>query len=166
MYGTEAGSLVYAALVGNATWPLLTLDEREAALQVGTTYLDGTYRIKFSGSKVGARAQVDEWPRTGATDMNGDAIDSGSVPQEAITANYEAAFRQGAAPGSLTPDYDPLTAQVIREKFDVFETQWATPQPDPDRGKYGQPIYSVIDNIIRPILTSPLGVSEPAFLVV
>lgn len=165
-YGSDAGSLAYALSVGNTAWPLLTPDVRDAARVVATQYIDGTYITRFGGSKVGGRTQLEQWPRTGATDYNGDAIDSGSVPLEAENATYEAAFRQGATPGSLSPDYSPLTSNVIKKKFDVFETQWAAPDPNATRGQYGQPVYTVIDQIIRPILTSPLTTFTPAFLVV
>lgn len=78
-----------------------------AALIVASEWLDASFRDGFAGLKVGLRAQIREWPRTGAVDIYGYAISQLSVPQEMNEATYQTALRQLQSPGSLTVDFTP-----------------------------------------------------------
>jgi len=78
--------------------------EIEAALLVASEYIDNKYRLQFPGEKTGLRAQVREWPRTGAYDWWRYSIATDEIPLEVKNATYEAASRQLASPGSLLVD--------------------------------------------------------------
>lgn len=102
-YGTFAGFQAYWLARGTAVTAYLQ-PAVEAALLVASEYLDMSYRNGFSGRKIGLRAQVREWPRSGATDINWYPIPVDAVPIECEYATYEIALRQLQAPGSLLTD--------------------------------------------------------------
>jgi len=133
-------------------------EDKEAALIRGSQYIDSKYRKKFTsgrwmslfpGTKTGGRGQALEWPRTGATDYDGNPIPDDEVPVEVEYATYEAAIRELSSPGSLSPDYVP-SKLVKRQKVDVIEREFFEP------GELGSapstPVVSVIDNLIAPVL--------------
>lgn len=95
----------------------------EAALRRATAWIDATYRTRFPGSRVNGRGQALEWPRAGAADAEGYAIDADAIPIEVVRATIEAAVRELAAPQSLTPDIS-LASQVKREKVGSIEVEY------------------------------------------
>ena len=74
---------------------------------VASEWLDARFRDMFPGRKTNGRSQEREWPRTGASDEEGYAIDSLTVPVEVKHAAYEALRREAATPGILSKDYTP-----------------------------------------------------------
>lgn len=74
---------------------------------VASEWLDARFREVFPGRKTNGRSQEREWPRTGASDNEGYAIDSTTVPIEVKHATYEALRREAATPGILSKDYTP-----------------------------------------------------------
>lgn len=78
-----------------------------AALIIASEWLDGSFRHRFPGYKVGMRAQEREWPRTNVHDSHGYPVSSLSVPIEIEQATYEAAYRHLQEPGSLQVDFAP-----------------------------------------------------------
>ena len=114
----------------------------------GSEYIDQAFRDGFPGTKTGLRAQLREWPRTSATDTEGNAIDVNTVPDEVIYASYEAALRELVTPGSLLPDYNP-GKQKKRVKADVIEVEYNAPHGVAS----SLPVISVIRGIIAPVLT-------------
>lgn len=169
-YGTDAGADAYHLERGNADWAMGTQSERTAARIRASQYIDGRYRLEvspgiwismFSGKRTGARAQADEWPRTGATDIDGNAIPEAEVPIEVLNATYEAASRELAEAGSLSPDYT-ASQQVTKEKVDVLEVTYADTSSDGGgltQGPPNMPSVPAIDFIIAPVLG--LGGSNP-----
>lgn len=160
-YGDLAGADAYHTARGNAGWTGTEAD-KNAALLRASVYVDsfaqrqiapGVYAATFSGTRVGGRAQVRQWPRTGATDAEGLPIASDSVPIEVVYATYEAALRELVAPGSLNPDYVPATA-VKRERVDVLEVEYATPATAADGSPPTRPIVSVILDLLAPLFSS------------
>ena len=97
MYGTVDGYEAYHLARGR------TVTGSEADLLTASEWLDGTYRTRFPGLKVGQREQVREWPRTGVTDRYGYAVSSESVPIEIENATYEAAYRVDELNVDFTP---------------------------------------------------------------
>lgn len=87
-----------------ATHPHATVLEKGL---VASEWLDARYRSMFGGLKTGGRAQEREWPRTGASDIEGYSIDSTVVPPEVKYATYEALRREIDTPGILAKDYTP-----------------------------------------------------------
>ncbi|WP_420465611.1 DnaT-like ssDNA-binding protein [Panacagrimonas sp.] len=161
-YGNLTDAAAYHVDRGNAAWDALTSTAQEAALVRASQYIDGRYRWRlmsgrwqsmFRGTKTGGRAQILEWPRTGATDYEGNEIGSTEVPTEVEYATYEAALREAADPGSLSPDYT-ASAQAIREKVGPVEVQYgemkATDNTTPNR-----PVIPLIDEIIAPLVFRP-----------
>lgn len=76
----------------------------EQALVRGTFYVDAHYRRRFPGTRASGRDQELEWPRSDATDLDGETIDSDIIPVEIRNAVCEAALRELETPGSLSPD--------------------------------------------------------------
>ncbi|KAG1322096.1 hypothetical protein G6F63_013518 [Rhizopus arrhizus] len=106
----------------------------------------------FPGVRTAGRGQPNEWPRTGAVDYDGDPIQPDEVPDEVERGAYEAALRELASPGSLSPDY-VATEAVTKEKVGPIEVTYA------DSTAAGQvpnrPVVPAIDEILAPLLRTP-----------
>lgn len=162
MYGTLVDAGTYHADRGNVAWAAGSAPDRTAALVRATDYIDGRYRHRlksgrwqsmFPGERTAGRGQANEWPRTGATDYDGNEIASDEVPIEVKHATYEAALRELTVPGSLSPDFVP-SGQVIREKVDVVEIGYAAPVPT-GNSTPNRPVIPMIDEIIAPVVLRP-----------
>lgn len=168
MYGELSGARAYHAARGNAAWASASDDDLNSALLRASVYIDSRYRHQyptgawvsmFSGAKTGGRNQEREWPRSGASDYEGNSIPADDVPLEVVHATYEAAERERAIPGSLSPDYVPSQI-AIKEKVGPIEVQYMTGSS----GNPVRPIVSAIDEIIAPVI---IGSSlSPGVLVV
>lgn len=169
LYGTLDGANAYHVAHGNAAWTG-TDELKTAALVRGSAYVDslgrqqmqpsGYWRTLWPGTKTGGRAQALDWPRTGASDYEGNAIGPNEVPIEVQHATYEAALRELVAPGSLTPDYVPA-AQVKREKAGPWEEEYFEPGAGVNPN---QPVISTILDLLAPLLGARLV--PPAIVVV
>lgn len=166
IYGTVSDADAYHLARGNAAW---TGDNavKTAALQRATDYIDGRYRkmtaggcwvSMFRGARTDGRAQDLEWPRTGATDGEGNEIPDDEVPVEVEHATYEAALRELADPGSLSPTFTP-SQQVTREKVGPVEVAYAEGQGS-GAMPANRPVVPAIDDIIAGLLCElpPLAV--------
>ena len=83
-------------------------------LLVASEWIDGVFRNRFEGYKVGQRSQVREWPRYGPVDRDGYHVPSDFVPIEIEWATYEAAYRESQATGSLIKDFTPPEYRSVR----------------------------------------------------
>lgn len=129
IYGSIAGADAYALSIGNTAWGALSTDAKNAALVLGSAYvdsyakryIDAEYRCwwTFIGQKAEGWSQEREWPRKGALD-----IPPYIIPTQIEYATYEAAIREATNPGSLNPDID-RTALVKSEKVDVLQVTYA-----------------------------------------
>lgn len=120
----------------------------DSALRRATTWLDGTYRPRFPGIRAHGRNQALQWPRSGATDADGNQIAIDEIPREIIAAACEAAIREYATPGALSPD---VTLGEIITSASV--TGAVSVQYKAEGGIEGQrPIATVIDDILAPLL--------------
>lgn len=161
MYGTLEGADAYHQARGNTAWAIGPDDARKAALVRATDYIDGRYRVMmatgrwvsmFPGVRTAGRGQANEWPRTGARDNDGNALPVDQVPVEVERATYEAALRELASPGSLSPDFVASEA-VTKEKVGPIEVTYAeaaTGDQPPNR-----PAIPLIDGILGPLLRTP-----------
>lgn len=180
-YGSISAWKAYAAERGQASIASTADVDLTAALVRGSEWLDGRYRDRFAGVKSGGRAQVREWPRRPATptqdnnrdrmlsgdyprtgygyglypatvfDRDGNPIAVDEVPAEIIKATYEAAYRELATPGYLSPDY-VAAQQVASESVGPVSTSYAqvsAPGPDSIR-----PVLTVIDDILAPLIAA------------
>lgn len=148
-YGTVEGLEAYAALTGRTITPGANL---EAALYNASLYIDGTYWEDFCGEPAGPDAA---FPRKGQTD----------IPERLVNAAYEAALMWINDNGALSFS-GSQGGQVIKEKVDVIEVQYASPQAGGDVVVDGTPRFSVIEGLLRPLLCRlPDGVGGRAFVV-
>lgn len=149
-YGSLEEATAYMAARGYA-WTGSDAD-KEAALLRGSEYVDSLGLVKpcfWVGSKTGGRAQVRQWPRTGAVDGFGEPIANDEVPQEIIEASYQAAYRELASPGSLSPDY--IASDTFKSaKVGPLEVTYATSS---DGSIPTKPVVSVINDLIGPLMT-------------
>lgn len=171
-YGTVHGADDYHASRGNSAWTDADDHLKLPALVRGSWYIDSRYRWRypggvfyaslFSGEKTGGRAQELEWPRTGATDYTGEALDPDVVPREVEFATYEAAVRELVSPGSLSPDF-VSTSAVKKEKVGPVEVEYSFTTSD-SCWPPNYPIIPTIDGLIAPVLIA--GFLGPAVAVV
>ena len=112
-YASLAEALAYHAARGNAAWAASTDPLREPALRRATAWLDGRYHARWPGYPINGRAQALDWPRRGAADRDGYVIEVTTIAPEIVAATCEAALRELAAPGSLSPDVTAGTAKVL-----------------------------------------------------
>lgn len=120
---------------------------QEAALRRATAYLDSTFRGRFIGRRVNGRAQALEWPRRNAYDAaNEEYLALDEVPQEIITATCEAAVRELAEPGSLSPDLERGGA-IKSIKAGSVGIEYAGNAP-------ASTTFTVIDNAVAGLLVS------------
>lgn len=170
-YGTVAAADAYHTARANAGW---TGDDmaKQAALIRASAYIDGKYQQQnscgrwesmFSGVKAGGRAQELQWPRTGATDNEGAPILPDEVPTEIEKAAYEAALREIAIPGSLSPDYVASEA-IKRQKVDVLEIEYQA-SADASSGVPTRPVLTVVDELVAPLLRSTRACGIAVFVV-
>lgn len=106
-YGDAAGFKAYWLARGDITAATMDNTAIEAALLVASEWIDQSFRMQFGGDKVGQRAQIREWPRNGAIDIDNHYIASDAIPREVLAATYEATFRQMTTPGVFFKDYTP-----------------------------------------------------------
>jgi hypothetical protein len=146
-YSTIIAAGVYHTDRGNTTWT--GADELlNAAMLRGSEYIDQAYRSAFPGFKTLLREQLREWPRSDATDVEGNWLDASEVPIEVMNATYEAALRELVSPGSLLPDYTPVGLQK-KVKVDVIEVEYLLP----NGAQASLPVIPIINGILEPILT-------------
>lgn len=163
-YGSLAAADTYHADRGNATWAAASEADREAALLRASAYIDARYRERlrsgrwvsmFTGAKTDGRAQTDEWPRTGATDYEGNAIADDVVPLEVEQATYEAALIEVVTPGALSPAYDASKQRtaVSVGPVSVSYADTAGSQNGMDgHSPPNRPTYPFIDELLAPVL--------------
>ena len=122
-YGDNAGFTAYAEAAGYVIPDGTTDPQISAARQRGSLVID-RFEPRFSGSRTGGFAQVNSWPRTGASTYYGEAIPSGIVPEAVVNASYEAAFLELTNPGSLSPVVTG-SSTVKREKVGSLEVEYS-----------------------------------------
>lgn len=111
-YATIEAIRAYAVKVG-ASFPITGSDgpsteaaiaAAEAAARRATAAIDGTYGSRFIGVPASA-SQALEWPRSDAW-YRGEELPDDTIPQKIVEATAEAAIRELAEPGVMSPDLD------------------------------------------------------------
>ncbi|MGV1787366.1 MULTISPECIES: DnaT-like ssDNA-binding protein [Agrobacterium] len=123
-YGDNAGFTAYAEAAGYVIPDGTTDPQISAARQRGSLVID-RFEPRFSGMRTEGFAQVNAWPRTGASTYYGEAIPSDFVPMAVVNASYEAAFLELTNPGILSPVVTG-SSTVKREKVGSLEVEYAT----------------------------------------
>ena len=146
-YGTEAGLAAYATATGR------TLSGDAAILLSSATYyIDGTYWHMFKGSP----ASDDNYFEP--------------APDRVVNATYEAALLVDGNPTALTVAgvTNNGSGAVASEKVDVISVSYHAPSGKNTSGDTvvdNAPRYSVIENILRPLLKRYYGADAAAFVV-
>lgn len=131
--------------------------DAEAAARRATTWLDATFRARFPGRKANGRSQALEWPRVDACDASGEAIASDEVPNEIVSALCEAAIREKASPGSLSPDVTPGKVKKSAKVGDIA-VEYAVGSGTVSEQR---PVATVINDILGSLLKGSSGYSVP-----
>lgn len=152
-YVSVADCVAYAAANG-----LTFSDDPEAtaeqALRRATAWIDATYRNRFPGVRSHGRTQALEWPRGWAEDANCYAISATEVPPEVVNATCEAAIRELAEPGLLSPDLE-RGGDIKRLKAGSVEIEYGAAAPT-------STTFAAIDNALSSILKARTAYSGRA----
>lgn len=128
--------------------------------QRGSTYIDGLYGPRFSGSPTGGFAQERAWPRIGAC-AYGSAISDSVIPDAVVQASYHAAYAEATSPGSLSASGSEAS-RVKRERVEgAVEVEYQSTSGEFSAASL-TPIFTVIEGLLAPFLTQP----APGILVV
>lgn len=145
----------YRAYCGNVGHVLTgkTDQELEQALRRGTTWLDGTYGLRFIGEPASAD-QALEWPRKNAV-WRGSELPATSMPRQIKNALCEAAWRESIAPGSLAPDYVG-SEKVKRTRKKVGDLEKEIEYADSASTKEASvPVFAAIDGLLIGLVRTP-----------
>lgn len=168
IYGTRTDADTYHSDRGNSAWGAALEADRDAALARATDYIDGrywrrlptgAYTSAFPGKPTAAAiSNGRQWPRSGAKDGYGNALPDTAVPDAVQRATFEAALRELAAPGSLSPDFVPAD-RVTEERIGALGVKYVDPYRGRRDGEVAEamrtpnrPIVPMIDEILAPIL--------------
>ena len=125
--------------------------DAEAAARRAQVWLNGQYRAHLTGRKTNGRDQAQEYPRINSHDNQcpPDYLESDEIPIEWKQAHCEAAIREKADPGALSPDVTP-GAIVKRERVEgVVDVEYASQSASVGSQR---PISTVIDDILGSLL--------------
>lgn len=151
-YGTDAEAQAYWTAAG------YTVPDGNvtAARQRGSVYVDGTYGWRFPGQPTGGADQDRAWPRTGATDVYGNAIGTDVIPQAVVNASYEAALLELQSAGSLSSVVSNAGRVTMERVEGAVTVQYASPGAGADIVSDNTPISTLIAGILYPIIGSSL----------
>jgi hypothetical protein len=145
-YVSENDATTYHLDRDNDDWHAYSgTEDKEAALVRATAAIDGMFRSSFPGYKKLSRDQSLEWPRSYAYDIEGNLIDSDSLPRELVQATCEAALRELQDPGCMAPDLE-RGGDVRRMKAGSVEIEYGA-------GSQARTAYTILAQILGPILT-------------
>lgn len=97
-------------------WTAASVDKRERALRVATTWLDATLAQRW----LGERKENDQrlaWPRTGVYDLERVSVASNAIPEALEAATAEAAAAYLVNPDDIEPGSDDAS-DVSEETID------------------------------------------------
>lgn len=143
-YISEAELDDYAGAIGATPGGL----SAEEAIVRATLWIDATFGSRYPGTRLNGRAQALGWPRTGATDVAGNAVDADSVPVEIKRATAAAALLETTTSGAL---FLPADFAVKREKLEGLEVEYAIPDSSLS-GSVTAPWRSIVDGLLLPLL--------------
>lgn len=125
----------------------------DGAVRTATRYIDGAYRYRFSGLRLRQRDQALEWPRQSAVAMGQYPIGYNEIPRELKGAVCEAAVRELANPGTLSPD---VSAPVTSVRADTVSVDFG------GAGYTAAQSFMAIDMLLVPILMPMSALSGKA----
>ena len=146
-YAEVADADAYHSARGNSLWTETSTSPdqgKTAALIRATQSLDAIYRSRFPGYKTNGRDQSLEWPRTEATDNEGEEIAEDEIPTEIINAVCEFALRELIEAGSTMPDLD-RGGNAKRIKAGSVEIEWGA-------NASANTVFQTVDGILAGLL--------------
>lgn len=120
-YGTRAGFIAHAANYYGVA--VDDVDASDVPMRAAFAYLNG---LNWDGSKTHGRNQAGALPREDLEDCDGIDIGDTEIPSEAILAQYDLAYVEFTAPGTLSPSGSIRDSLISKEKVDVIEVQYDT----------------------------------------
>lgn len=123
----------------------------EGAARRSFTWLNGTYRSRFTGRRTNGRAQAGEFPRIDCHDNQcpPEYLATDEIPQEIIDAQCEAAIREKASPGALSPD---VVVGKIKKSVAVSGAVSVEYAVGTGGVQDQRPVATVIDDILASLL--------------
>lgn len=134
----------YHALRGNSAWAAASDADQQYAIIRATQAVDSVYKGKWKGNPTEYGTQELEWPRSGVT-VGSTSIDDDVIPAAIKKAVCEAALRELASPGSMTPDLD-RGGEIKRVKADVVEVEYMD-------GANSTTTFTAIDGLLADLVT-------------
>lgn len=144
----------HGGLATSDEWTALTVLQKEAALRLATSYMDGAYRWK--GSIVRATQALD-WPRQDVVDDEGRQIAENAVPiavreacAELALQNHRQALNQSTTLSGVVRRQ--RVGPIEREFFEAGQQSVRTTVHGGDRQ------FDYVDNLLRPyivLVTTP-----------
>ena len=136
IYGSSAGmaTFINGRFSPEATkWRLLSADDKARTLVSASQALDARL---WQGSKTVSSQPLD-WPRTDVVDENNASVDSATVPDRVVEAEYELALMIGTKPGVQTQANAGSNVKMLKAgpvDIEYFRpTDGVNAQPFPDR---------------------------------
>ena len=137
-------ALAYHSLRGNSAWAAASDADQQYAIIRATQAVDSIYKGKWKGTPTEYGTQELEWPRSGVT-VGSTSIDDDVIPVAIKKAVCEAALRELASPGSMTPDLD-RGGEIKRVKADVVEVEYMD-------GANSTTTFTAIDGLLADLVT-------------
>lgn len=137
-------ALAYHALRGNSAWAAASDADQQYAIIRATQAVDSIYKGKWKGEPTEYGTQELEWPRSGVA-VGSANIDDNVIPAAIKKAVCEAALRELASPGSMTPDLD-RGGEIKRVKADVVEVEYMD-------GANSTTTFTAIDGLLADLVT-------------
>jgi len=125
--------------LGLTSWASCSTTAREAAILRGMAYIES---LSFKGYKSDADQSL-KWPRDGAYDEDGYAIEDDAIPTNLLRAVARAAYEESVSSGTLQAT---RTGGVKREKIDVIEIEYFGSSTNSDK------IFAAINGYLKGLL--------------
>lgn len=140
-YASVADADAYYLVRANAAWAALTNEAKEAALILGTDFIEATYSQSWLGDIVSPDQPL-SWPRVGVR-INGYAIQPNVVPDKVKQAAIEMALRASAGEPLIIDEGQ----RVTEERVDVLTVKYA---------EFSDPTlrYPYVNRLLTPYLRS------------
>ncbi len=154
-YISVADATTYHAAYNNpASWSGAATADQENALRVSAQYLDAVYGRRWAGYRAN-EGQALDWPRSGAEDLDGYAIDDDSVPIELERATAILALKVIDG-DTLLPDI-ATPGQISSESAQVGALSTSKTYLG-GKGEYKR--YSLVEHILAPLIRVGSGVDR------
>lgn len=146
-YGDLTAFAAYCDTVGYSLVSYVTEKQEEASVR-GCAWLDAFYQRRWPGYRKNGRSQARAWPRTGATDAEGETIDENTIPPEVLRASFEATYYELVKPYSLSPMMIPNQQKVLTRADDLA---WSVIRRS-SRREDNLPVLTVVDRLLSTIV--------------